>query len=200
MWGAWKTRTLYFWLLANCIDYYRLPLLSISNDGNHGNASNESSHVAINVHGFYCKVTTIIVHFKQTWISSTDYGNKPPHFLVIKFHENLSSGVRVVASGQTDSRADRHEICERIWLGWAKMHVTQPDLWSVLAFSLVSLSLNTAILLVLRNTENHLQDCTVSILWRPQFIHNKIWKVSQENIWTLQVWSIYIYIYIYIYI
>ena len=63
MWGAWKNRTLYCWLLASCIDYYRLPLLSISNDVDHGNVSNESSHVAINVRGFSCKLTAIIVRF-----------------------------------------------------------------------------------------------------------------------------------------
>jgi hypothetical protein len=47
----------------------------------------------------YCQI--LIIHkFSQQIIEI--YSN-------IKFHENLSNGIRVVPSGQTDGRTDRHD-------------------------------------------------------------------------------------------
>ena len=44
--------------------------------------------------------------FKQTWISSTDFGTKVPR---ITFYENPSSGSRSGPRAQTDTQTGRHD-------------------------------------------------------------------------------------------
>jgi len=59
----------------------------------------------INVYWFSCKVPIIPVRLNEAWIFLIilkKYSN-------IKFHENLSSGNRVVLRGQTDTQKDMPE-------------------------------------------------------------------------------------------
>ena len=54
--------------------------------------------IIIYVHRSSCQVTVILVRFYSTWISPQILGKYPN----IKFHQNPSSGSRVVPCGQTE--------------------------------------------------------------------------------------------------
>jgi hypothetical protein len=73
--------------------------------------------IVINVHKSLCKVPLLLSEFNQknfsTYFAKKKYSN-------ITFHENPSSGSRVVSFGRTDGQTDRHEsnsrfpqFCER---------------------------------------------------------------------------------------
>jgi hypothetical protein len=59
--------------------------------------------IVINVKRLHAEYPLFLSDFNETWIFSTDLLKTP-----IKFHQNSSSGSRIVLWGQTDGRTDRH--------------------------------------------------------------------------------------------
>jgi hypothetical protein len=51
----------------------------------------------------HVKYLLFLSDFNETWILSTDFRK------ILKFHENLSSGSRVVPCGQMDEQMERHD-------------------------------------------------------------------------------------------
>ena len=56
-----------------------------------------------NVHWSSCEVPLFLSDFNENWFFSTDFSKNN------KFHENPSSGSRVVPCGQEDRRTDRRD-------------------------------------------------------------------------------------------
>ena len=64
--------------------------------------------------GLRVKCPLFLYDFHETWISSTDFRKK---FSNIRFHENPSSGSRIIPCGQTDRHDETNnrfpQLCER---------------------------------------------------------------------------------------
>jgi hypothetical protein len=63
-------------------------------------------YIIINVHWFSCKVPLFLPDCNETWLLSTDF-RKPSNII---FHENPSSGSRVIPCRQTDGRSDMTKL------------------------------------------------------------------------------------------